>query len=165
MPEPGPLLALGRRLTLELSAPIFGWRLIPQAPVDPRHLPERFGLLTIIVLGESVLAVVVGTADVQWHVSTALAATAGFVSAAALWWLYFDFLDDTLVGRSIARGLVFTYTNFLVVVGLASLGTGVKLAVLATGPGTRYDNSGWYSARAPRSSCSGWSRSSWRLRR
>ena len=143
VPEPGRYWLWAAALALELSAPILGWRLIPQAPVDPRHLPERFGLLTIIVLGESVLAVVVGTADVQWRVSTALAATAGFVSAAALWWLYFDFLDDTFVGRSIVRGLVFTYANFLVVVGLASLGTGVKLAVLATGPGTRYDDTGW----------------------
>jgi low temperature requirement protein LtrA len=143
VPEPGRYWLWAAALAIELSAPVFGWRLIPVAPIDPRHLPERFGLLTIIVLGESVLAVVVGTSDVQWRLSTALAATAGFVSAASLWWLYFDFLDDTFVGRSIVRGLVFTYANFFVVVGLASLGTGVKLAVLATGPGGRYDDTGW----------------------
>src|SRR5262245_17934150 len=42
----------GIALAIELSAPLVGWRLIPSAPVDPRHAPERLGLLTIIVLGE-----------------------------------------------------------------------------------------------------------------
>src|SRR5438105_8781047 len=34
-------------------------------PIYPRHIPERFGLLTLIVLGESVLGVVLGIAHVR----------------------------------------------------------------------------------------------------
>jgi low temperature requirement protein LtrA len=131
-------------LGIELVAPLRAWRLIRNAPIHARHIPERFGLLTIIVLGESVFAVVVGTANVQWHVGTALTAIAGFVIAASLWWLYFDFLDSGgALGRGLLGGLVFTYTNFLIVAGLGSLGTGVKLAIFDAAGRDHYADTSW----------------------
>jgi low temperature requirement protein LtrA len=121
----------GVALCIELSAPIRAWRSLPDAPVDRRHLPERFGLLTLIVLGESVLAVVLGVSKVHWDARSAAAATAGFLVAAALWWIYFDFLDEgALTARGIFGGLTYTYMNYFVVAGLTALGAGVKLAVL-----------------------------------
>jgi low temperature requirement protein LtrA len=136
-------------LAIELPAPILGWRLIPSGPVDPRHAPERLGLLTIIVLGESVFAVVLGVTDVTWSSEALLAALGGFVCAAAFWWIYFEFVNPEYAfaalrrrGR-ILRGLVFVYSNFPVIAGLAALGIGVKLAVLAAGGETAYDESGW----------------------
>jgi low temperature requirement protein LtrA len=136
-------------LAIELPAPIVGWRLIPSGPVDPRHAPERLGLLTIIVLGESVFAVVLGVTDVTWSLEALLAALGGFVCAAAFWWIYFEFVNPEYVfaalrrrGR-ILRGLVFVYSNFPVIAGLAALGIGVKLSVLAAGGETAFDESGW----------------------
>jgi low temperature requirement protein LtrA len=121
----------GVALAIELAAPIRAWRSLPDAPVARRHLPERFGLLTLIVLGESVLAVVLGVSEVSWDARSAATAAAGFTVAAALWWIYFDFLDEgALTARGIFGGLTYTYMNYFVVVGLAALGAGVKLAIL-----------------------------------
>ena len=50
-PAPARYWIWALALAIELPAPIVGWRLIPSAPVDPMHAPERLGLLTIIVLG------------------------------------------------------------------------------------------------------------------
>ena len=134
----------GVALAIELVAPIPAWRLLRDAPVDRRHLPERFGLLTLIVLGESVLAVVLGVSKVSWDTGSGAAAASGFVVAAALWWIYFDFLDEgALTSRGIFGGLTYTYVNYFVVVGLAALGAGVKLAVLAAGGDHHYDGTSW----------------------
>ena len=134
----------GVALVIELVAPIPAWRLLRDAPVDRRHLPERFGLLTLIVLGESVLAVVLGVSAVSWDAGSAAAAATGFVVAAALWWIYFDFLDEgALTSRGIFGGLIYTYMNYFVVVGLTALGAGVKLAVLDAGGDHRYDDTSW----------------------
>jgi low temperature requirement protein LtrA len=136
-------------LAVEIAAPIVGWRLIPSGPVDPRHAPERLGLLTIIVLGESVFAVVLGVGDVNWSTQAILAALGGFLCAAAFWWIYFEFVNPEYAfaalrrrGR-ILRGLVFVYSNYPVIAGLAALGIGVKLAILAAGGESAYDDSGW----------------------
>jgi low temperature requirement protein LtrA len=141
---PWAYVCWGIALVIELVAPIPAWRLLRDAPVDRRHLPERFGLLTLIVLGESVLAVVFGVSKVSWDVGSAAAAAAGFIVAAALWWIYFDFLDEgALTARGIFGGLTYTYMNYFVVAGLTALGAGVKLAILAAGGDHHYDDTSW----------------------
>lgn len=143
-PRPWTYVLWGCALVLELGAPIVAWQQIAEAPIHPRHIPERFGLLTLIVLGESVLAVVVGVSKVSWDAGSAGAAVAGFLTAAALWWIYFDFVsEDTVTAGGIVGGLVYTYVHFFVVAGLAALGAGVKLAILAAGGDERYEGTAW----------------------
>jgi low temperature requirement protein LtrA len=142
--RPWNYVAWGGALVLELSAPFLAWRQIPRAPIHPRHIPERFGLLTLIVLGESVLAVVLAVSRVSWDAGSAAAAIAGFLVATSLWWIYFDFLDEEAVSaRGIFGGLTYTYAHYFIVVGLASLGAGVKIAVLAAGGNHHYDGTAW----------------------
>jgi len=142
--RPWAYVVWGVALAIELVTPIPAWRLLRDAPVHPRHLPERFGLLTLIVLGESVLAVVLGVSRVSWVAGSAGAAAAGFLIAASLWWIYFNFLDEAaLTARGIFGGLTYTYANYFVVVGLAALGAGVKLSILAAGGDHHYDHTSW----------------------
>ena len=146
--EPGRYWLWALALAIELTAPLFGWRLIPRAPISSAHIPERFGLLTIIVLGESVFAVVLGVEGADWEVGSVLAAVGGFLTAASLWWIYFEFLDSSLVvggagRRRLIGGLVFTYSHFPVIAGLAAIGIGVKFAILSAGGNSEYDGTAW----------------------
>jgi low temperature requirement protein LtrA len=132
---------------VEHAAPIRPWRLLQGPRVDPRHLPERFGLLIIIVLGEGVIGVVLGTAEVSWTIRSGAVAFAGFTTGAAIWWLYFDFLDaSAVVQRNIRSGLTFIYAHYFVAAGIAALGVGVKLAIISLEPGPHYDDVGWIAA-------------------
>jgi low temperature requirement protein LtrA len=121
-------------LVVELAAPLFGWRAIRQAPVHRSHIPERFGLFTIIVLGEAVLAAVVGTSGVTWRFDSGLFAAAAFVIAACLWWIHFDFVDTSVLGRGLG-GLVYVYGHYPLVLGIAAFGVGTKLAIHETPAG------------------------------
>ncbi|MGG8406723.1 low temperature requirement protein A [Streptomyces sp. 12297] len=58
--------------------------------LDTGHLVERVGLFVIIVLGESVIALVT-SADHAWTLRAGAVGVLGFVLLAALWWSYFDF--------------------------------------------------------------------------
>jgi low temperature requirement protein LtrA len=60
-----------------------GWRIAPE------HFAERHGLITLIVLGESMIAIGVG-AGVDLGKGVLVAAALGIVVVSALWWLYFD---------------------------------------------------------------------------
>ena len=60
-----------------------GWKLVPG------HFAERHGLIVIIALGESIVAIGVG-AGVGVDAGVVAAAVLGIAVAAALWWLYFD---------------------------------------------------------------------------
>lgn len=59
-------------------------------PPHPAHAPERFGLFTIIVLGEAVIATVGTLTGIVWTVPAAAAAVMGLMLACAIWWVYFD---------------------------------------------------------------------------
>jgi low temperature requirement protein LtrA len=147
VPVPWKYVFWGLALALEHAAPIRAWRLLREMPVDPKHVPERFGLLIIIVLGESVIGVVLGTAHVEWTVLSGAVAFAGFVTAAAIWWLYFDFLDAAaVVTRNVRSGITFVYAHYFVASGIAALGVGVKLAIFSVEPGPAYDDIGWIAA-------------------
>jgi low temperature requirement protein LtrA len=61
-----------------------GWR------VSPAHFAERHGLIVIIALGESLIAIGVGAAGVSLTVGVVSAAVLAIVVIAALWWAYFD---------------------------------------------------------------------------
>jgi len=81
----GALWALA--IVLDFAEPYFfgaeGWRLAPS------HFAERHGLIVLIALGESIVAIGVG-AEVGVGAGVVAAAVAGVAIAAALWWLYFD---------------------------------------------------------------------------
>jgi low temperature requirement protein LtrA len=145
-PSPWKYVLWGVALCFELGAPPRAWRLIRHAPIHPSHIPERFGLLTIIVLGEAVIAVVLGTVDVEWTPLSGASAFAGFLAAACIWWVYFEFFDTSVVGRSVFQGMTFVYAHYFIAVGIAALGVGVRLAILSTRPGDSYAHAGWVVA-------------------
>jgi low temperature requirement protein LtrA len=61
-----------------------GWR------VSPAHFAERHGLIVMIALGESIIAIGVGSRGVSLTPGIISAAVLGIVTIAALWWAYFD---------------------------------------------------------------------------
>jgi low temperature requirement protein LtrA len=61
-----------------------GWR------VSPRHFAERHGLIVIIALGESIVAIGVGARAVPLDTGEVVAALLGIAVVTALWWAYFD---------------------------------------------------------------------------
>ncbi|MDA0172578.1 low temperature requirement protein A [Solirubrobacter taibaiensis] len=75
---------------VDVAAPVLATRHENDVPLHLEHLPERFGLLVILVLGEAVGAAVTGVHDTHWAGPSVLIAVLGFLVAAALWWNYFD---------------------------------------------------------------------------
>jgi low temperature requirement protein LtrA len=120
-------------LLLDMGEPyVFGaegWKLVPG------HFAERHGLIFIIALGESIVAIGVG-AEAGVDAGVVAAATLGVAVAAALWWLYFDVvalvaqrrLSRTAVGRQqneLARDS-YSYLHFPMVAGVVLLALGLK---------------------------------------
>jgi low temperature requirement protein LtrA len=117
---------------LELLVPVWAER-PGMTSWHPHHIAERYGLFTIIVLGESVSASAIGVqGGLAAHgVSAALVviAAAGLVLLFALWWLYF--LEPAAEGLQSNRNRSFYwgYGHYFVFASLAALGAGLEVAV------------------------------------
>ena len=112
-------------LLVDMGGPYFfraeGWKLAPA------HFAERHGLVVLIALGESVVALGVG-AEVGLTLGVAATAVLGIVLTFELWWLYFDVVAIANVRRlvratpgrpqnELARD-VYSYLHFLLVAGI-----------------------------------------------
>jgi low temperature requirement protein LtrA len=95
--------------------------------VSPSHFAERFALIVIIALGESIVAIGIGTSELTRDTTYAVSVIVAFAGVAALWWAYFDFTaiaaERSLRRASeVARGPlardVFTYFHYPVVLGI-----------------------------------------------
>jgi low temperature requirement protein LtrA len=73
-----------------------GWQ------VEPEHFAERFGLIVIIALGESIVSIGVGAAGAPLDLETIVAATLAVTLASAMWWMYFDVVA-LVAGRVLAK--------------------------------------------------------------
>ena len=73
----------GLALTLALSLPPLSTQLHRRIPTSARHLPERWALFTLIVLGESVVSVAVGVSGASWRLSSAATAVLGLAATSA----------------------------------------------------------------------------------
>jgi low temperature requirement protein LtrA len=114
-----------------------GWRLH-----STEHWVERHGLIVLIALGESIVAIGSGTAGrpVGWSVLGE--AMLGILVATALWWLYFDVAAETAAAALSATAgahrvqvaiAAYTYSHFIVIAGIVVTAFGVREAIARTG--------------------------------
>ncbi|MBD2067966.1 low temperature requirement protein A [Leptolyngbya sp. FACHB-671] len=121
----------GIGLVIDFATPMLSRQLQLGLPPHPQHLPERFGLFTIIVLGETIIAVVNGLAEQHWDISSAIAALFGFSIAFSLWWIYFDNLSGSVMrlaedASQFRLYQTWIYTHVPFVIGLVATGVAVE---------------------------------------
>jgi low temperature requirement protein LtrA len=135
--DPGLQAAVwGLALILDMGEPYLfgseGWHLVPG------HFAERHGLIVIIALGESIVAIGLGAGShLTWGI--AAAAVLGIGVVAAMWWTYFDIValvsarrlmraPEGKVQNELARDS-YSYMHFLLVAGIILLALGLKKAI------------------------------------
>jgi low temperature requirement protein LtrA len=102
------------------------------------HFVERYGLLVLIVLGESIVAIGVGAAGLPLDASLVGAAILALAITSGLWWIYFSG-DDARAAEALASAPVerhirialgaFFYATIPMLLGVVALAAGVKTAI------------------------------------
>ncbi|SFW66767.1 Low temperature requirement protein LtrA [Amycolatopsis australiensis] len=111
-----------------------GWRLNA-----PAHFAERFGLIVIIALGESIVAIGIGIGALPMSWLVAGAAVCGLALAAGMWWTYFDVVarvsehrltQATGVERAKLATDSYTFLHLPLIAGIVLVALGLKKAFL-----------------------------------
>lgn len=133
---PGPakyyLWALG--LLIDFYTPWYLRDLQKRVPMSITHLPERFGLFTILVLGESFVAIVAALSHHRWAGTVVTAAILGVVVTSGVWWLYFDNQQGRVVRRHEGQlkawqPTVWLYSHLPLVIAITAMGIGLESIV------------------------------------
>jgi low temperature requirement protein LtrA len=130
----GALWALA--LFLDMGGPYLfgaeGWKLVPE------HFAERHGLIVIIALGESIVAIGVGATHAL-DLGIGAAGVLGVALTAAMWWTYFDVVA-IVAGRRLAKAVPgrarnemardsYSYLHLLMVAGIVLVALGMKKTI------------------------------------
>jgi len=138
IPEPFRYFLWAIGLLIDGYTPYRLRRIQAKVPLDVAHLPERFGLFTILVLGESIAATVAGLGHEGWNAGPVVTAVLAVVVAAGLWWVYFDNLDGTVVRRRANQKTAWKPTTWIyghlpLAIGLMATAIGLEGAVIGAG--------------------------------
>jgi low temperature requirement protein LtrA len=115
---------------------------VPGFPIRAAHFVERHGLIVLIALGESIVAIGIGTTGLDLRPARVITAMLGLAVAATLWWLYFDgedeqaerVLEAAAVDRASWLALYgFGYAYLPVLGGIIVFAAGLKNAVVQSG--------------------------------
>lgn len=133
-------------LAADLLTPIWATRVAPGRVFHAGHIAERYGLFTLIVLGETILAVSIGARDViaggSLDGATGTLCSAALITAFAIWWLYFDTLGREALERHRRAAFIWGYGHALLYASIAAIGAGVQAQV--ENPSAA--GSGWFTA-------------------
>lgn len=119
-------------LAIDVATPLFTTSHLVRVPHDAAHLPERYGLFTIILLGESVVAVMSGMQHQEfWSLSAASSAILGLALLFAVWWWYFDGIDAATErfvrsSRDATRFHLWSYAHLPLYLAVAITGVGLE---------------------------------------
>jgi low temperature requirement protein LtrA len=106
--------------------------------IAPAHFVERHGLVIIVAIGESVVAIGIGAAELAVDAELVLVAILGLLLAAGLWWAYFGADDDAQAEAALTRAHAnerpwmalhgFGMAHFFLLLGIVLVAVGLKKA-------------------------------------
>jgi low temperature requirement protein LtrA len=133
LPEGWATAAFAILVVAELLVPIIAER-APGGPTTyhPHHIAERYGLFTIIVLGETVaaatIAVRTGLDEGTYGRTLISLAVAGIVIVFGLWWVYFDRSAHGLL-TTLRTSILWGYGHYFILASAAAVGAGLGVVV------------------------------------
>jgi low temperature requirement protein LtrA len=132
VPPPARFALWTLGLAIDFATPWIGRHtgVLRRFPLDTSHLPERFGLFTIIVLGETILSVVSGMSKVDWRIESIVTAALAFSVAMCIWWIYFTFVEEAPFLCNLGSGQSYIYVHLPIVIGVVVIGIGMKYAII-----------------------------------
>ena len=136
VPAPERFWIWALALAIDVLTPLVTTRHLVSVPHDAAHLPERYGLFSIILLGESMVAVMTGMGRQEyWSPGAAASAILGMALVFTIWWWYFDGVEA--VGertirstRDAVRFHVWSYAHLPLYLAIAVAGVGVEHVIV-----------------------------------
>ena len=137
IPAPWRFFVWGVAIVVDLLTPLTASEKHLKFPPHATHLPERFGLFTIIVIGEAVVSVVFTISNIGLSMGTEIAGVMGLIIAFSLWWGYFEESHGAEArvleaGTQIRKYQLWLYSHFPLLIGITMVADGIKHVIALT---------------------------------
>ena len=130
-------LVFAAAVLVDIATPAFTLRQQAALPqLSTSKFPERFGLFTILVLGESVVGVITGVSEINEAGSLGAQQVVegglGLLVGIGLWWIYFDFIARRPPKPVLAAALGWVYLHLATLAAITATGAAISVAIAET---------------------------------
>jgi low temperature requirement protein LtrA len=141
VPAPYRFVLWGLAILIDFLTPFTAGEIHIIFPPHPTHLPERFGLFTIIVIGEAIVSVVLAISNVGLNLFTGLIGLMALIISFSIWWGYFEEAGGAEArvqerGDQIAKYQLWLYSHFPLLLGIVGTAAGIKHVILLSSFGS-----------------------------
>lgn len=131
---PGRRMVFAAAILIDIATPLFTLKQQARLPrLSSSKFPERFGLFTIIVLGEAVVGVITGVSEINeagdLRAGQLLGGGLGLMVGIGLWWVYFDFIARRPPKPNLAAALGWVYLHLVTVAAITATGAAISVAI------------------------------------
>lgn len=135
IPDPWRFGFWGLALLVDFLTPVTAGEIHINFPPHPTHLPERFGLFTIIVIGEAIISLVLAISNVGLDIYTGFIGLMGLLISFSIWWGYFEEAGGAEArvqerGDQIGKYQLWLYSHFPLMLGIVGTAAGIEHVLL-----------------------------------
>lgn len=113
-------------MVIDIATPLLTKTRDVASNMNPHHLPERLGLLTVIVLGEMIITLIISAFDLPLNRELALVLGTGIGITFLIFWTYFRFIGQAIVGFNKSTSRIYFMSHLPMVIGLICMAGGYK---------------------------------------
>lgn len=106
-----PLVLWTLAFIIDVTSPLYGKPLLSKIQVHAQHLPERLGLLAVVMLGEMVISLVISAHGLELTPEVIATLVLGMMTTAMLFLSYFRFVEQSIVDSENSQSLLYLYSH------------------------------------------------------
>ena len=114
-------------IIVDIFIPLFGRKYLVKHPVNTTHLLERFGLLTLILLGESIISILSVLHPQLGNWKAIGYSVLSFSLIISFWWQYFDNLEKKIDKSVKTTGQIILYGHLFIYISLSMIAASIQL--------------------------------------
>jgi low temperature requirement protein LtrA len=131
VPIPFRFILWGIAIVIDIITPITASEEQFKLPPHSTHLPERFGLFTIILIGEAVVSIVFTINTIGFMFLAEITGIFGLIIAFCIWWSYFEEAQGAEAkviesGNKVSKYQLWLYSHFPLLLGVVTVAIGIK---------------------------------------
>jgi low temperature requirement protein LtrA len=117
-------------LVIDIATPLYSYNLMKRIQVDTAHLPERLGLLTVIMLGEMIISLAISSSELTLTQPVLVSLIGGIGTVTIIFFAYFRFIEDEMMHNHNSQGYLFIYAHVPLYIGLVCMAAAQKVHLL-----------------------------------